>query len=722
MEEYVTSSGTASTIKQGQYCKVVREKHESSYGVKGADNIQTNSIRIYASLMHQLVTSRNHNSLLVGKVQSGKTSNLELLTALAFDNGYNFLVILGGYDKDLVKQTTDRYGKTFDTKGGDDGLISDSPVLFTTNEIHDESTSFFIGELNADFVQECVEGGRPIVVSCLKRVKAMQLVNKLIKKVCQEVNGLKPFIIDDEGDQASLNTKKKSASPTYAEIQSMKKNLGNPLYLSVTATPQANIFQSIYSDLIPQSVHLIHPGNGYDGATVFHLAENRIIEPISEDDASDTCAGLLTKSLKDALNYFIVGSVLKVLSANSPKGRFSDMIIHSAKEVALHQRLYDVVYNHIDQMKLSFANKDDSFQTYLNEFQSIYDRFVDEDYKAKYPFEPTVISTLPKVIKTTGAILHNGPGKKKKTASNYFIHRIYIGADLLQRGLTFKDLITTYFVRWASSGGNMDTNLQRARWFGYREAYIPLCKMFTTPEIAREYSNLADIEDDLWEQFTDVEEGKKIIQDIIISAEDTKQKPTSKNKANYKEVRFKNRWVKQRYIVTDEETIIDNNNKIDLIIKNHKWEDTTFGSRINEATGQFSILKGSQLITLVDSIAEAFDMEPFERNAIKELIGQDNIPVILMWKAGEQKRYRSLYRDQPNRIKALQQGANTTIEEKITYEGDSKVIVDPETINIQIYDVSPGFSKNERTNQDQYMFAIYIPKGKTYYVKAHEEH
>jgi len=722
MEEYVTCLGTATTIKQGQYCKVVRAKHESSYGVKGADNIQTNSLRIYVSLMHQLITSRNHNSLLVGKVQSGKTSNLELLTALAFDNGFNFLVILGGYDKDLVKQTTDRYGETFDTKGGEDGLISDSPVLFTTNEIHDESRSYFIADLNAEFVQECIEDGRPIIVSCLKRVKKMQLVNRLIKSLCQEVDGLKPFIIDDEGDQASLNTKKNSASATYAEIQKMKKILGNPLYLSVTATPQANIFQSIYSDLIPESVHLIHPGSGYDGATVFHLAENQIIEPISEEDATDTCAGLLTKSLKDALNYFIIGSVLKVLSANSPKGRFSDMIIHSAKEVELHKKLFAVIYNHIDQMKLSFANKDDSYQTYLKEFQIIYNRFVDEDYKANYPFDPAVISALPKEIKKTGAILHNGPGKKMTTASTNFVHRIYIGADLLQRGLTFKNLITTYFVRWASSGGNMDTNLQRARWFGYREEYISLCKMFTTPEIAKEYSNLADIEDDLWEQFTDVEDGKKIIQDIIISSEDTKQKPTSKNKANYKEVRFKNRWIKQRFIVTDHDTIVDNNHKIDLIIKNRCWENTHSGSRNNDITGRYSILKGTQLASLIDSIVEAFDMEPFEKKAVKDLIGQDNIPVILMWKESDHKRYRSLYRDQPNRIKALQQGANTTIEEKIYYEGDSKVIVNPETINIQIYDISPGFSKDERTDQDQYMFAIYIPKGKTYYVKAYEGH
>lgn len=719
MEEYITKSGIVPTITQGKYCQVVRSKHESSYGIKGADNIRDNAVRIYASLMSQLMLSKNHNSLLVGKVQSGKTSNLELLTALAFDNGYNFLVILGGYDKDLVGQTTTRYGETFETKGGEDGLISDTPVLFTTNEVHDEARSYFISDLNAEFVQECIESGRPIVVSCLKRIKAMQLVNKLIKRISQDV-AIKPFIIDDEGDQASLNTKNKSASPTYTEIKTMKKNLCNPLYLSVTATPQANIFQSIYSDLIPASIHLIHPGSGYDGATVFHLAENQIIETICEDDAKDTCAGLLTKSLKDAVNYFVVASALKFLSSSSPKGKFSDMIIHSAKEVVLHQKLYDVIYNHLDLMKQSFETKDDSYTTYLKELHTVYDKYVDDCLKDLFPFDSAVMSVLPKVLKRTGAILHNGPGKKNKTASTNYVHRIYIGADLLQRGLTFKNLITTYFVRWASSGGNMDTNLQRARWFGYREGYISLCKMFTTPEIAKEYSNLADIEDDLWEQFTDVEDGKRAIQDIIISSEETKQKPTSKNKAKYKEVRFQNRWVKQRFIVDDVDIIEANNSKINKIISKFNWEETTAGSRIGEITGRHATISGGQLSSLIDSITDAFDMDPFEKNAVKDLVGQDNVPVILMWKDGEPKRYRSLYRDQPNRIKALQQGANTTVEEKKTYEGDSKVVIDSERINIQIYNISPGFSKDERTNQDQYMFAIYIPKGKTYYVKAYE--
>ena len=81
MEEYVIKPAVSPTIRQDRFCKIVREKHECSYGVKGADIIQANCIRIFNSLMKQLYTNTNHNSLLVGKVQSatdGFTPNMSL--------------------------------------------------------------------------------------------------------------------------------------------------------------------------------------------------------------------------------------------------------------------------------------------------------------------------------------------------------------------------------------------------------------------------------------------------------------------------------------------------------------------------------------------------------------------------------------------------------------------------------------------------------------------
>jgi hypothetical protein len=93
-----------------------------------------------------------------------------------------------------------------------------------------------------------------------------------------------------------------------------------------------------------------------------------------------------------------------------------------------------------------------------------------------------------------------------------------------------------------------------------------------------------------------------------------------------------------------------------------------------------------------------------------------------MWTDETNKvRYRSIYNDtSQDRIKALQQGSNTTDVDRLTYLGDQKVIVDPDKVNIQIHFVSPGITKANRLGKDQYMFAIYIPKDKVYFVKDYD--
>ena len=269
----------------------------------------------------------------------------------------------------------------------------------------------------------------------------------------------------------------------------------------------------------------------------------------------------------------------------------------------------------------------------------------------------------------------------------------------------------------------MDTTLQRARWFGYRGKYLDLCKIFTTTEIAKEFTVLAEVEDDLWEQFEDVERGVLNISDIIIQAENTKQNPTAKNKAKFKKVSFKNRWIKQKFIVLDDNEIQDNNNRIEELLNSiSTWNPTTAGSTIDVQTASYAIFTADQLISLIQSVNTAFDREPFNKKPLIDLVGSSDIPVIQMWTNEHDKvRYRSVYNDNAlDRIKALHQGANTTNVEQLTYLGDKKVIIDPSKVNIQIHRISPGISKSELLGKDQYMFAIYIPKDKIYFIKDND--
>lgn len=721
MEQYKIEYSSPLPFTEGRFFELIHKKHIDAYTLKGANNIVQNVRSTYSRLLRQLTTESNHNSLLVGKVQSGKTSNLELLTALAFDNGYNLLIIYGGYDTELLRQCTERFGATFDSASGDDIVESDRPIVFTTNTVTKGSNP--IACLTADFAVDLLEEGRPIIITCLKNSRVLSKVNRLLRTLVNVPN-IKPFIIDDEGDQASLNTakKKEKGTPTYNAIKAMKGILGNPLYLSVTATPQANIFQDDISALIPASVHLIQPGVGYNGASIYHLSENEIIQSIAEEQSSTT----ISDPLRKAIYYFIVASAIKQLMAEKKKEKLSDMIIHVDRKVSEHGALYSCVNDELKNIKAAFENKDDDvdgYTFYLNKLKNSYTLYTSEVIQSQFPFDNTLLEELAICIKKTGVILQNGLGKETKETERTKWHKIYIGGDLLQRGLTFPNLIVSYFTRFAKSGGNMDTTLQRARWFGYRSKYLDLCKIFTTDEISKEFTVLAEVEDDLWEQFEDVEKGLLEIKDIIIQAENTKQKPTAKNKAKFKKISFRNRWVKQKFIVTNDTERSTNNEYIqNLITSVTNWTKTTNGSNIGVETAQYTIFTAEQLNGLIQSIETAFDREPFNKATIKELVGTSDIPVILMWTDDDNKtRYRSIYQDAAkDRIKALHQGANTTDIEKLTYLGDQKVVVDPNKINIQIHYISPGLSKHDRLGKDQFMFAIYMPKDKIYFVKDYD--
>ncbi len=724
MEQYIINRpGSSIPIVEGKYFARIHMRHIEAYGETGANNIVQNVRATYQKLMQQVHGNPlgNHNSLLVGKVQSGKTSNLELLTALAFDNGYNLLLIFGGYDKDLLNQSTERFGSTFGTDGGNEVLFSENPVLFTTNDPTKES--IHINSLTPEFVKQLIEEDRPIIITCLKRPRAMELTYKVLESVMDSVEGITPFIIDDEGDQASLNTandKAKKSTPTYKKIQNLKKILENPLYLSVTATPQANIFQEDISELNPASIHTVQPGMGYDGASIYHLGDNDIIATVQDNDD----LARMTSSLKEAIYYFLIASAIKRLRATKKKEMLSDMIIHVDRTVAAHGSIYSSIYDFLGEIRQAFI-ENESISYYENLLKKSYDKHLKEELKSLYPFDNNLVKEISKVILSTGAILQNGLGKHTKDLELTKLHKIYIGGDLLQRGLTFPNLIVSYFTRFAKSGGNMDTTLQRARWFGYREKYLDLCKIFTTEEISKEFTVLAEVEDDLWEQFEDVEKGLLEIKDIIIQAEDTKQKPTAKNKAKYKTILFKNRWIKQKFIVTNNNEIRDNNARIEeLIASIPVWDKTTEGSNIDQPTAQYALFSSEQLRSLIESINTAFDREPFNKKPLLDLVDQSDIPVILMWTDNDDKtRYRSIYNDAAqDRIKALHQGANTTDETRLTYFGDKKVVVDPTKINIQMHYVSPGLNKANRLGKDQYMFAIYIPKGKKYFIKDNDGH
>lgn len=646
--------------------------------------------------------------LLVGRVQSGKTSNLELFTALAFDNGYNLVVIYGGYDNTLLTQTTTRFKRTFDIPN-DTTYDNSAPVIFSS----DDSAQLL--SVDDEIIEDLLEARKPIFLISMKRPAAMSKVNTLLTRI--DKRSLKAFIIDDEGDQASLNTKKnkaEDASATYAEIVKMKNLISDPLYLSVTATPQANIFLNEYSALRPDSIRLIEPGRGYCGADSYHLFDSDTIEIIHE---TEDLTGKLSVSLRNALNHYLIASAIMKLRGIHT----SDMIIHSHRNVSDHSEIYSSIDGYIQEFKDTVKYKDESYSLRKSELLNVYNNCFSAEIHDCYSFED-VFEKVCDVVNRTYIILKNSAGRITQANESLRKHKIYIGGDLLQRGVTFPKLVTTYFTRWANDGGNMDTNLQRARWFGYRNSYIDICKIFTTEEIAREFTTLSEIEEDLWEQFYSIQNGEMSIDDILIQAENTRQRPTRKNVASYKSVAFKSRWIKQRVGIFDRIQLEHNKNVVLSVLEGLPLIDTNVGRVDGSKTASYVLLPKDRISKLVKQIQAVFDLEPFERKPLADMLAAETtIPVILMSGFNEGGRKRSFYRD--NKIFALHQGADSKEPDKINYQGDSFVVVNKDCVNIQIHKIIPKKELASGRVQDlpeftQYMFAIYIPKERVYFVKG----
>lgn len=693
MEEYQIMPKDNNAIRESIYTTLSFSKHEIEYGIEEAKRIKKNAQSIFISTSK--MSDVNRNLLLVGRVQSGKTANLEMLTAIAFDNGYNSVIIYGGYDSVLLDQTTKRFEKAFDV--GDD-----SPVkVFSTSE---RGNLLNIDQDIIDAIFEN-ENGKVIFVS-MKRPKALEKINTVIDNI--DINSLNLFIIDDEGDQASLNTeyKKSNSSPTYSQIVKMKKRLDNPVYLSVTATPQALIFSPVLSELRPSDARLILPGNKYTGADSFHILEGNVYR--IKDETSDIVDGKLPPTLKQAINYHLIASaIMRKRGINN-----SDMIVHTDKEISIHKNLNTNIDNYLTGFKYNIDRKHKDLDKRKDDFKQIYENklLFKLNISSQISFED-LWPEICLIVKKMFIVLQNGQGKITMAYKDLRPYKIFIGGDLLQRGITFKKLVTTYFTRWPKTSGNMDTTLQRARWFGYRFEYIDLCKIFCTSDIAYKFSKLTEVDNDLWNQFESIEKRELSLDDILIDENDTGLNPARANVTTVKTFSFRKKWFNQSIGTYNLDDINFNNCKFNELIKKYDFQPMFNGRTDNKPSAWYSPILKHDFLDLINQLRIVFSTSPFNIAAIEKAIKDERLILQLFWNPQEinnpRLRERSFTSDM--KISALQQGADTTDENKRHYLGDSFVIKDESAVTIQVFQILPIIDEMPDVTRKQFMYSIHFP-------------
>ena len=447
-----------------------------------------NAGRIYSKIPSPTNNCASNVGLVVGRVQSGKTANIITLSGLALDNGHKLVVLFLSDTNNLLTQNTGRFLDSFDN--------IDDVVVVKKSQDGDFDT-----KLDKDTLTYLHDENKKLLICSLKHAKHIGEINELISQ--SPYKDEYALIIDDEGDDIGLNTKhikqryiekdgslrEEGRSATNAAIVGLKSSLKKLGYISLTATPEANILLQDFQELAPDYCITLEPGKGYTGLIRFHGEDSTLIEEIDDYDDLLEENGL-PKSLAEAFAFFIAGCIIR---KSREKGSFKHaMMIHPDHKIYNHQTVYDKMALYTDKVKDAVKINKQSGLLFVQQV-SAYVNQIDPNLNVD-------IKNVDQVLKGLKLHLVNSESASNdlKNAMKLMPYHIVIGGNMLDRGITIDGLAVSYMTRM-SKKGQVDTLLQRARWFGYKESYIDVCKVYMPAELIQQFSDLIEAEESVWQ-------------------------------------------------------------------------------------------------------------------------------------------------------------------------------------------------------------------------------
>ena len=508
-------------------------------------NIEKSSQKIISQLELSTEQKDPVRGMVVGNVQSGKTANMAGVLAMAADYGYNFFVILTGTIDNLRKQTRERLI-------GD--LSSDNcNVVFNHLDYLSAKTAFpnRLQDLKLDNTSN-----RRYLAVCLKNSKRLQDLLNWFNTDSKAKEKLKVLVIDDEADQAGVNTKDVDKDE-QTKISRLIKNIvfgrnakdleAGPYhcmnYIGYTATPYANFLNESGNDTLypknfitllntpteymgPQQIFGVDDVN--DGLNIVNSIDQEDIDYINDDEA--LLSGALPLSLKESLHWFICSiACFRYWNLKRPVS----MLIHTSQKVERHFDMAKALTNYLksidkktvyDEIKTVYINQLDNFT--LEDFKNGMPDYNEVDKVKNYPSFEELLPEIKKILDlglthieldddsklTYNEGIHLCVDNCKRNALSYEFEMrivypdkndpimekspafIIIGGSTLSRGLTLNGLTTSYFLRSTSQA---DTLMQMGRWFGYRSGYELLPRIWLSKNTASRFNRLTKLDYDL---------------------------------------------------------------------------------------------------------------------------------------------------------------------------------------------------------------------------------
>lgn len=500
-------------------------QYDKKFGPNVIDSMDDVSDEIVDLLGNpQSTDAYQRRGLVVGDVQSGKTANYISVINKAADAGYKIIVLLTGTIEKLRKQTQIRVDEGFIGKASDNsqnvvgvGKYDNTivPLFFTTIYDDFKSTSTKLLGISLDnMTNTCV-----LVLK--KNVSVLKNLNQWIKK--QNLRGgssvvdTSLLVIDDEADNASINTNDEDKSPTKIneQIRILLNLFTKTSYLGFTATPYANIFidpfvksnEMLADDLFPKDyIYCLDAPTNYIGArNIFGLnaQHSYMIQDIKDGEnyfpqshKIDFCVDVLSPTLETALYEFYLANVIRDLRGSITSHR--SMLINISRFVNVQRQLGEVVNRHLKRVKddIRLYSKLSVNEALKNVSIRDLKRVYEEEYSnIEFSWEE-IQTNLIRAIEPIQVFVVNSNQNELDYEANetYGLRAICVGGLTLSRGLTLEGLIISYFYR---NSKIYDTLMQMGRWFGYRTGYEDLCRIWMSEESSNWYAEISDATDEL---------------------------------------------------------------------------------------------------------------------------------------------------------------------------------------------------------------------------------
>ena len=517
---------------------------------------------------------RFRRGLIIGDVQSGKTATYTGLICKAADAGYKVVILLAGITESLRQQTQERI---------DEGIVGLSRKKEGKKEVFKnvgvgkdnkpKRATSFTSCIN-DFTGNChnitmtLASQNSLVLFVVKKnVSVLRKLHQWLEE--QNINPITGYVdvpmllIDDEADNASVNTKKDETDPAQTNklIRKICQLFKNSTYVGFTATPFANVFinpdsvdEMNHEDLFPRHfIYALESPSNYVGAQKIFYSDGmyyrnlRFINDINEPDYTSEeykedvqfnidelnagtfyyrhkkeWNGILPDSLRESVLCFFIANVIRDLRGeiSTPRSMLINMtrFVKVQKVIANHvEEIYENVFNDI---RFNFSDEDSenkNLSLYI-EFNDIWHRHFDNitDIEFKRVVNKTNILNS---IENIQIMVVNGSRQSNKLdyKANKSLRVIAVGGLALSRGLTLEGLLVSYFYRNTST---FDVLMQMGRWFGYRTGYEDLFQIWTSRTSALWYAEVAQASQELKDDIRDMFDQRLTPKDFGIKVRD----------------------------------------------------------------------------------------------------------------------------------------------------------------------------------------------------------